>query len=150
MAPYRLGRERLAAFALASLLAFLPNIGLAKCEPNEVLVGEDDKFYYCKDRVEYANCIRETGETWKKDRVACAYRVERCVKDDGYVLTAAATSCVVGCIKGALRMDACLASCGVAAIIPVRTVERCGIDLGNICLEEALVRQKQNQEACKH
>jgi hypothetical protein len=53
-------------FIFAGQLALIPATAFAQCagicKGNEILVGEDEKNCYCKDRHEYAGCVRDAGK----------------------------------------------------------------------------------------
>lgn len=135
--------------ALALLIAITWSSALAaQCRSNEVLVDEDKDNYYCKDRAEHAQCIRNTGLQLRQDRQACASRVQLVFTDARTGLSNAALSCVAGCLGNGLTVRGCLSSCGIGAVYPVQVLEK-AVDETNSCLGQALIADKRRVEACK-
>lgn len=131
------------------------------CAGNEVLVGEDAQNYYCKDRHEYARCIRESGEALKEDGQQCGRQWAGCMKEAGASMTTEQAGCLSTCVtRGALATattgtpfvaSTCLVTCGLFAAtwsMP-RYATTCAEGLDS-CNTASLIRDKAAQEACKH
>ncbi len=150
----------LSALLLVFLAATSPALA-SPCASNEVLVGEDAQNYYCKDRHEYAQCIRESGEALKEDGQQCAGKWARCTKDAGVSMTTEQATCLTGCItRGAIATattgtpfvaSTCLVTCGLftATWSMPRYATQCAEVLDS-CNTDSLARDKVTREACKH
>lgn len=152
-------------FMLPAVLLFLLFSTLparaSPCASNEVLVGEDAQNYYCKDRHEYSQCIRESGEALKENGQQCASQWAGCMKEAGASMTTEQAGCLTTCVThGALATastgtpfvaSTCLVTCGLFAAtwsMP-RYATSCAEVLDS-CNTNALIRDKAAQEACKH
>lgn len=128
----------------------LPSGAHAQCKkPGDIVVDEDENYYYCKDRREYAACIGRAGAELRNARPQCALQVERCTRDEGYTLTQAGLTCVLGCLGSALSLPKCAAACGVGAVGATRVLEKCGVDRTNECFGNALQAHKRAVDECK-
>lgn len=134
---------------LPALALLLAGAARAQCNPGDVLVGEDENNYYCKDRKTYSSCVGAAGRDLQAARPGCAARVERCFRDNGYALSGAGMSCVLGCLGSAFSIARCTAACGGGAIAATGVLEKCGVDLGNACLGDALVAHRRAVDLCK-
>ena len=125
------------------------------CKANEIKVDEDDDYVYCKDRDEYAACVRAAGER-SRSPVAqrrCAGRVEQVARGFGYKLTSAGLTCLGSCgaaalTKNAVSTNSCFVSCGIAGTMSTELLDK-SIEEMNGCFEEVLVQQKQDLQGCK-
>ncbi|WP_136898194.1 hypothetical protein [Trinickia terrae] len=113
-----------------------------------MLVGEDADNYYCKDRAEYAQCLKQSGLQEQQDKTDCAYHIQGVAAEAAPSLSASAKSCVLGCLGNGLTLRGCFSSCGLAADVPTQVLDRL-VDEQNVCLERVLSNQKQRQENCK-
>lgn len=139
------GRQILAAWAAAAILAVFSSVAHAQCKPGDILVGEDANRYYCQSRAAYSACVRKAGFTLHKERRGhCAQAVGQCFVDHKTPLSLAAVGCVAGCRAAAT----CAISCGIAGIGVESIVEAC-VDQHNSCLELALVHHREAIERCK-
>lgn len=126
------------------------------CGPDEVLVGEDAHNYYCKDRQQFAQCIRRSGVFLQRDNQSCSGVWARCMLKGGQALSDAQQQCLTSCAldkaltgAGAGRASACLVTCGVVAgvwSIP-QYMTRCS-EVMDSCNTEALERHKASRQAC--
>lgn len=130
-------------------LALAPAAGIAQCGPGEVLVDEDANFYYCKNTSVYASCIRAAGVELRDARPACARQASECMAQQQVVLTQAGLTCVLGCLGSTLALPRCISACGVAGVAATNVVERCGVEMSNRCLGDALATHKRRVDACK-
>lgn len=120
----------------------------AQCRSNEIMVGEDQDNYFCKDRLEYAACIKSAGSLLRQDRKDCAYKVQHVFTNARSGLSNSALSCVAGCLGNGLTARGCLSSCGVGAVYPVQVLEE-AVQETSSCLEQSLSADKQRREECK-
>lgn len=150
----------LPASIFIALWLFLPTPAAAQCagvcQGNEVLVGEDDKNCYCKDRVEYAACIRKVGVEFEQKRNRlCSLAIGRCFNEKKAEFKTAAGICLATCInpldsQRPLTIATCARNCGVAEIIVAyRIADQCLFDGANSCQTAALAEQRQATEKCK-
>jgi hypothetical protein len=139
------GRQILAAWIGAAILAVFSSVAHALCKPGDILVGEDANRYYCQNRTTYSACVRKAGFALHKERREhCAQVVGQCFADRKTPLKLAAIGCVVGCRAAAT----CAISCGIAGIGVQAVVDDC-IDQRNACFELALVHHREVLERCK-
>jgi hypothetical protein len=136
-------------FLVFLCLAAAGQSAFAQCKPGDVLVGEDDKNYYCKGRKEYASCIGATGQQLRSARPACAAQTEKCFRDNGSTLGTAALSCVLGCLGSKLSVVGCTSVCGLSGVVATNVLEKCGVDATNNCLGDALVAHRKAVDKCK-
>ena len=93
---------RAIAVLLISVLVISPYVAMPAyaggCKANEIKV-EDDDYVYCKDRDEYAACVRAAGERSRSPvtQRRCAGRVEQVARSFGYKLTSASLTCLGSC-----------------------------------------------------
>lgn len=143
--------KQICLYVLSALALHLAS-GVARaqeCNPGDVLVGEDDKYIYCKNRKAYSSCVGDAGRGLQAARPACAAQVERCFRDNGYVLSGAGLSCVLGCMGSAFNVARCTAVCGAGGVAATGVLERCGVERTNDCLGNALVAHRQAVDKCK-
>ena len=145
---------------LAVLAFFCPHVAQAQCagvcRSDEVVVGEDRTHCFCKNRVEYAACIRRTGQQWRGDHAGCARQAEQCFRSKGYQLTAAALA-GLGCVGNCAAVESvpmfirsCVTTCSTAAAITASVLETCAADLNNTCQATALAQLRKSQADCRN
>jgi hypothetical protein len=133
------------------ILALLPTrSAFAQCAPGDILVGEDESYYYCKHKAEYARCISDAGYQLKAAKPKCAAQIQQCFQSNGFTVNSAGLSCTLGCLASGLNAASCVSVCGLGAASATHVFESCAIDLGNQCLGEALREHRRAVENCKN
>lgn len=123
----------------------------ANCNADEVEVYRDKYKIVCKDREEYAACIKEAGEQMKRDLSQnCGRSYKGCFEQKNIDISLTAAGCLasalVGCGPG---KAACAGACNVLFTAQEwAAYHSCTVDV-TPCYESALASDKERKELCK-
>lgn len=135
----------------ASLLLMVSTLAHAQCNPGDILVGETATEYICKNKFEYAACVRRTGEALSEDKKKCVDKVfpfcDSVDKPDP-----GQTECIKGCIAhiagGIDKLSDCASDCMSDSFFSGIQRRACDFKLRD-CWADTLQNDKARKEECK-